>query len=794
MTTPLSAARPIPRRLGAFEVEAPIGRGGMGAVFRGRDPMLDRPVAIKVIGEELLGDLDYVERFLREARTAARLSHPNVVAVYGAGHDHGVAWIAFELVEGGTLSGFARALAPFPVREACRVVRDAALGLAAAHALGIVHRDLKPDNVLLTAAGQVKLADFGLARTAGDQRITQTGAFVGTPQYCSPEQCNGEDTGPASDLYSLGVVLYELLTGRPPHEAPTPIALFKRILTDPPPPLAREGVPPSLVAVVERLLRKEPGDRYASADELARDLERILERLPAPSDDAEARAERSRVGEALAEVARASAAGRAAAAAGQGSASDVTVLEKRPGFSPGVVGDTGAAPLGLRFEESSPGSLVLPDAGAPGVAAGSAGDAAARSATRVDPSARGLPGRAGAHADAGDAVGAGRPARGAGARVALVAAAALVLATVALVVTRPADLERRPARVVLAPWRNEVKDPEFEWLGAALADFVSVQLAPLEAVAVVHPPEGLEPPGEQRELAQLCGRTGADYAVGGRFYTPPGQERVLIVLHVVGKDGRTVASDQRTVTKSEVLARLDESAQAARKALAAAWVLEPRRRDDAATLQASAPRAPEAEQAKAAGAPAHELAEPPRDEDGFTASREEGASGPSAGGDAGGGAGGDAGDEAGGGAPPPVATPASPRPPSGSAPGGGESLEEQRQSAGRARSPSTGRQAAKEEKQNAGLAQRDLSGTPSKPAGTSRARERDAQDGAPTLAQELRAHAQAEWWLLGRLVLQATRSGDAEALEAARAIVEARRGEPDAERVRPLLLRARARR
>ena len=791
MTTPLSAARPIPRRLGAFEVEAPIGRGGMGAVFRGRDPMLDRPVAIKVIGEELLGDLDYVERFLREARTAARLSHPNVVAVYGAGHDQGVAWIAFELVEGGTLSGFARALAPFPVREACRVARDAAQGLAAAHALGIVHRDLKPDNVLLTAAGQVKLADFGLARTAGDQRITQTGAFVGTPQYCSPEQCNGEDTGPASDLYSLGVVLYELLAGRPPHEAPTPIALFKRILTDPPPPLAREGVPPSLLAVVERLLRKEPADRYASAEELARDLERILERLPAPADDAEARAERSRVGEALAEVARASAAGRAAAAAGQGSASDVTVLEKRPGSGPGVLGDTGAAPLGLRFEESSPGSLVLPDAGAPGAAVGSAGPLAgepARSATRVDPSARGLPGGAGGRADPGDAIGGGRPARGVGARVALVAAAALVLATVALVVIRPADLERRPARVVLAPWRNEVKDPEFEWLGAALADFVSVQLAPLEAVAVVHPPEGLEPPGEQRELAQLCGRTGADYAVGGRFYTPPGQERVLIVLHVVGKDGRTVASDQRTVTKSEVLARLDESAQAAGKALAAAWVLEPRRRDDAATLQASAPRAPEAEQAKASGAPARQSFEPPHDEDGNTASREQGSSDLSAGDDAGGG------DAGGGGAPLPVTAPGSLPPPAPSAPEEVASLEERRRSAGRGPSSAAGRQAAKEEKLGAGLAQQGLSGTPSKPAGTSRARERDAQDVAPTLAQELRAHAQAEWWLLGRLVLQATRSGDAEALEAARVIVEARRGEPDAERVRPLLLRARARR
>ncbi|MCW8140878.1 MAG: serine/threonine protein kinase, partial [Planctomycetota bacterium] len=276
------------RRLGVYRLEALLGRGGMGAVYRAVDTALDRPVAVKVLAPNLAADEEYVERFVREARTAARLNHPHVVQIYGAGCEGGVAFMTLELVTGGSLAAQLERLRTFPLRRACEVARDMARGLAAAHALGVVHRDLKPENVLLTAEGVVKLADFGLARSLSAQRITQTGAFMGTPQYSSPEQCNGAEVGFASDLYSLGVVLYELLAGRPPHEAPTPLALFKKILADEIPPISRTraDVPPSLQAVLERLLRKDPAERYPSAEALAADLERIIARMPPASSPA----------------------------------------------------------------------------------------------------------------------------------------------------------------------------------------------------------------------------------------------------------------------------------------------------------------------------------------------------------------------------------------------------------------------------------------------------------------------------------------------------------------------------
>ena len=274
------------RRLRHFQLERMLGRGGMGAVYLGRDTALDRPVAVKILPPELCGDAEYVERFVREARTAARINHPNVVQVYFAGFEDGLAFMALELVPGGSLATLAKETRLAP-RQALELCRDAARGLQAAHELGVVHRDIKPENILLTPQGQVKLADFGLARAETGSRITKSGSYVGTPHYSSPEQCNGEPVGAPSDIYSLGVVLYELLAGALPFEAPTPLALFSKILSQPPPPLAerRPDLPPSLVALVERLLAKEPEKRPASAGELISELEAVLRGLPAGASD-----------------------------------------------------------------------------------------------------------------------------------------------------------------------------------------------------------------------------------------------------------------------------------------------------------------------------------------------------------------------------------------------------------------------------------------------------------------------------------------------------------------------------
>ncbi|MEZ6186567.1 MAG: serine/threonine-protein kinase [Planctomycetota bacterium] len=267
------------RTLGPYRVDRKLGQGGMGAVYLAHDTNLHRPVAVKVLTPQLVDDVEYVDRFVREARLAAQINHANVVQVYYAAAEEGVAFMALELIEGGSLKELAEE-GRLPARQAVQIVRDAARGLGAAHARGIVHRDLKPENILLTRGGDVKLADFGLARS-GVSTITQTGIYMGTPHYSSPEQCATEDVSPASDLYSLGVVLYELLAGCLPHDAKTPVALFSQIMSAPPPPLAERcpELPRSLIAVVDRLLQKKPEDRYPDAAALVADLERVLPSL-----------------------------------------------------------------------------------------------------------------------------------------------------------------------------------------------------------------------------------------------------------------------------------------------------------------------------------------------------------------------------------------------------------------------------------------------------------------------------------------------------------------------------------
>ncbi|MDQ3792121.1 MAG: protein kinase, partial [Actinomycetota bacterium] len=225
----------------------------------------------------------FVERFRREARNAAALNHPDIVQVYDQGRtEDGTYYIAMEYVPGGTLAQRIKQEGPLDPDEAAGVASRVADALAVAHARGIVHRDIKPQNVLLSASGEAKVADFGIAWAASASTVTETSSIMGTAAYMSPEQVRGERVGPASDLYSLGVVLYEMLTGEPPYAADNPLATAMKHLDEPPrrPREANPAVPDGLDVLTAKLLAKDPGDRYASAADLAEDLRRVRDGLP----------------------------------------------------------------------------------------------------------------------------------------------------------------------------------------------------------------------------------------------------------------------------------------------------------------------------------------------------------------------------------------------------------------------------------------------------------------------------------------------------------------------------------
>jgi serine/threonine-protein kinase len=269
----------MPDKIGHYTILSELGRGGMGIVYKAREESLDRFVAIKVLTEKLTEDNTYLQRFVREARAAAGISHPNIVQIFFVGEEGGKPYFVMEYVTGRSLSQILRDEGKIGNPRAAQMILQAAHGLAAAHDKGIIHRDIKPANLILDDRGMVKIADFGLAMpVAQETRLTATGMLVGTPGYLAPEQCMGEKVDNRTDIYALGVTFYELLAGAPPFRGESPLALLRQILDEQPPDLAtlNPDVDAETRAMVAKMIAKDRAQRYQDCHAIVSDLEDYL--------------------------------------------------------------------------------------------------------------------------------------------------------------------------------------------------------------------------------------------------------------------------------------------------------------------------------------------------------------------------------------------------------------------------------------------------------------------------------------------------------------------------------------
>ena len=267
-------------KLGKYKILGELGKGAMGVVYRAQDPRLGRIVALKTTNAEVAGDSDLLQRFYREAQAAANLTHPNIVTIYDIDEANGVPFIAMEYLEGETLQKIIAERRDVPILKKVQIVIDTCKGLDYAHQHGIVHRDVKPANIVVVTSGQVKIVDFGIARV-GASSMTRTGVVLGTVMYMSPEQVHGMTADPRSDVFSLGVVLYELLTYAQPFTGDDASAILIKIINEPPQPITKfiPNCPPALEQIIERALTKDREKRYQSAEDMAFDLQRIADSL-----------------------------------------------------------------------------------------------------------------------------------------------------------------------------------------------------------------------------------------------------------------------------------------------------------------------------------------------------------------------------------------------------------------------------------------------------------------------------------------------------------------------------------
>ena len=288
MTTSDPASKSAaPRQIGRYQIIGELGRGAMGVVYKAEDPSLTRMVAIKTINLAMQGDAraEYEARFFREAKAAGAFNHPNVIIIYDVGRERDLAYIAMELLDGSELRDI-MANERIALASVLEIGAQVADGLAAAHERGVVHRDIKPANIMILRSDQVKIMDFGIARLLTSEEQTQTGSLLGSPKYMSPEQITGRSIDERSDLFSLGVVLYEMAAGVAPFSAPDVTQLMHQIgITVPrPPSLYNPAVPPMLDLIISKAMAKNTAERYQTAIELAADLRACVARLSADSE------------------------------------------------------------------------------------------------------------------------------------------------------------------------------------------------------------------------------------------------------------------------------------------------------------------------------------------------------------------------------------------------------------------------------------------------------------------------------------------------------------------------------